>query len=103
MALDHPGDSLIKAFWNVVGPIKLQVIDPDTGEKKEEIMSAIPSALLLKAPEGRFRRKLYIPRKPEEVGTYAHDGFRSPKPFKQSLPDPMVLLRETLQNLSDGA
>jgi hypothetical protein len=84
--VDNENDPLVDSFWEIVGPVPIQVTHIKTGEEEIVEDSIIPSALLLFVPSGKYARSMKIPPNPEAVESWARKGFRYPERFEKSFP-----------------
>ncbi|HSA58400.1 MAG TPA: hypothetical protein VLJ37_01785 [bacterium] len=86
LRVDNEADPLVDPFWDIVGPVPVQVTHIKTGEEEIVEDSIIPSALLVYVPSGKYARSMKIPPNPETVEPWARRGFRHPERFEKSFP-----------------
>lgn len=86
LRVDNADDPLVDPFWDIVGPVPVQVTHIKTGWKEIVEDSIIPSALLVYVPSGKYARSMKIPPGPEAVEPWARKGFRRPERFENAFP-----------------
>jgi hypothetical protein len=86
LRVDREDDPLVDPFWEIVGPVPVEVTHVKTGEKEIVEDSFIPSALLVYVPSGRYARSMKIPPGPEDVEPWTRKGFRRPERFEKAFP-----------------